>query len=97
MSHIERLSREVRELLFDELDLKSTPEDFPLDEPLLDRAGRPVPLAIDSLGMMLMVLRIEEEYGVRFPVEIRELSEIFTSIRSVAENIARLQVEARVA
>jgi acyl carrier protein len=49
---------------------------------------------MDSLDVMSMVLKVEEEYGVRFPEDARELSLIFASIQSVAENIVRLRAEA---
>jgi acyl carrier protein len=93
MSPVADLSVEVRELFFKELRLKGSPEDFPVDQPLLD-PGKPVAVAMDSLDVMSMVLKVEEEYGVRFPEDARELSLIFASIQSVAENIVRLRAEA---
>ncbi len=93
MSNVDDLSKEVRELLITELSLKVSPEELPVDQPLLD-ARRPGGVAIDSLDMLSLVLAIEDRYGVKLPDDVKELTAVFTSVRSVAENIMKLQVQA---
>ena len=102
MSDVESLSNELRELLISELNLKITAEELSLDEPLLSRgasskqAAKPTTSAeIDSLDMLSLIMAIEDRYGVRLPQKTEELSGVFRSVRSIAENVERLRTEAR--
>jgi acyl carrier protein len=91
MSNVDDLSRELRELLVQELSLNVDPETLPIDQPLLDGSRSAGPVAIDSLDMLQLVLTIEDRYAVQLPEDARELSVIFNTIQSLAENVARLR------
>ncbi|HEV8255233.1 MAG TPA: phosphopantetheine-binding protein [Vicinamibacteria bacterium] len=92
MSDIDALSRELRDLLIQELNLKMSPDDLPLDDPLLD-VQAPTGAKIDSLDVLSLIMAIEDRYGVRLPQTKDELQVIFKSVRSVAENVDRLRTE----
>lgn len=102
MPDVESLSKELRELLITELNLKITPEELSLDEPLLShngsnkQAAKPAGKAeIDSLDMLSLIMAIEDRYGVRLPQKPEELSGIFSSVRSIAEKVESLRTEAQ--
>lgn len=94
MPNLEELSKELRHLLVQELHLKVSPEEIPIDAPLLD-PRRPVGVAIDSLDMLSLVMVIEDRYGITLPENTKELKGVFESIRSLAENVVRLQPAAQ--
>jgi acyl carrier protein len=91
MSTVDDVSRDLRQLLVQELSLDVEPEAIPLDEPLLDAARSGSAMALDSLDMLSLVLVIEERYGIKLPDDTQELAQMFASIRSLAESIRRLQ------
>jgi acyl carrier protein len=93
MSDLDTLSYELRDLLIKELNLKLTPDELPVDEPLLAVQQQPSKAKIDSLDMLSLIMAIEDRYGVRLPQSTQELTGIFASVRSLAENVSRLRVE----
>jgi acyl carrier protein len=80
----EALRSQIKHLIVTELNLKGRdPESIDDDAPLFG-AG----LGLDSLDALQLAMSIEEKMGVRIP-EGDEAREIFKSVRSIAEHLAR--------
>ncbi len=78
------LKREIKQLLIEELDLRDhSAADIDDDAPLFGEG-----LGLDSLDALQLAMAIEERFGVRIP-EGEEAKQIFASVATVAEHIAR--------
>ena len=64
-------------------------------EPLLDEKNMHLDLGIDSLGLMSLAFRVEEEFGIDVLVHADRLENIFTvgELRSFVSEFAREDAE----
>jgi acyl carrier protein len=82
-----QLRAELKKLIVTELNLKHRdPESIEDDAPLFGGG-----LGLDSLDALQLAMSIEERFGVRIP-EGDEARQIFRSVRTIADHVARVQV-----
>ncbi len=82
----EQLKRDIRKMIFSELDLRGRSEEgIGWNEPLFGGA-----LGLDSLDALQLATALEERFAVRVP-EGDEARDIFVSIDTMAEFVARAQ------
>jgi acyl carrier protein len=86
------LKRQLKQLIVDELDIRSKRAEDILDAaPLFGHGSNPAPggppsLGLDSLDALQLAMSVEERFGVRIP-EGEEARGIFASIDSLAAYI----------
>ena len=82
------LRAELKRIIVTELNLKGRdPESIEDDAPLF---GAGVGLGLDSLDALQLAMSVEEQLGVRLP-EGEEARQVFRSVRTIAEHVAKVQ------
>jgi acyl carrier protein len=81
-----QLRSEVKRIIVTELNLKGRdPESIEDDAPLFGSG-----LGLDSLDALQLAMVVEEQLGVRIP-EGDEARQIFQSVRTIADHVAKVQ------
>jgi acyl carrier protein len=80
----EELERELAALFVEALRLEITPSQIDPEAPLYGEG-----LGLDSIDILEVALVVSKRYGVQLRADSRENHQIFRSLRSLAEYIAR--------
>lgn len=78
------LRREIKEFIVTQLRLRDVaPGDIRDDEPLADGS-----LSLDSIDFLELTVAMEKSYGIKI-TDADDVRQIFATVRSIAEHIAR--------
>ena len=83
------LENELKALIIEALKLEdTTPEDIDSDAPLVGGG-----LGLDSIDVLEMAMAVQRRFGVKTEADDQENQKIYSSVRSLAEFIARRRAE----
>ena len=85
MTDPQDLEDRIREILVERLFLKVAPQDIAADAPLMETLG------VDSVGLLEIVVGLEEVFGVTFEEDEEFDMAQFKTVGSIAEYVRRKQ------